>query len=124
MVASIKTNPSKTKRLKEFLESEHGKAAIKLIASGAIPVLKQHLSSKYGDVLDELSEEFRIQGETDIATSIVDKVLEAISSKTINQFETATNLIRVDVESTTKPEEQSESFEEYYSSTTFAINEN
>ncbi|HNC57662.1 MAG TPA: hypothetical protein PLP33_19650 [Leptospiraceae bacterium] len=124
LVASIKTNPSKTKRLKEFLESEHGKAAIKLIASGAIPVLKQHLSSKYGDVLDELSEEFRIQGETDIATSIVDKVLEAISSKTINQFETATNLIRVDVESTTKPEEQSESFEEYYSSTTFAINEN
>lgn len=99
LVASIKTNPSKTKRLKEFLESEHGKAAIKLIASGAIPVLKQHLSSKYSEVLDELSEEFRIQGETDIATSIVDKVISSISSiKLLNSITNEPEQVRVFVE--------------------------
>jgi len=98
LVNSIKSNNS-SRTLNKLLDTTEGRAMIKMAIGGAIPILKQHMLPKYDEVLDELSEEFRIQGETDIATSIVDKVISSISSiKLLNSITNEPEQVRVFVE--------------------------
>lgn len=98
-IHKILSNSIKSNKLKAFLESTEGKAIINLMIGATIPILKQHLSSKYEGILDEISYEFRIQGETEIVSSIVDRLVSSINfSKTVELLDQAENFaVRVDI---------------------------
>jgi len=96
-VQLLVSNSIKENKLKLFLDSSNGRILFKLMIAGIIPILKQHMLPKYGEILDEVSQEFRIQGETEFVTEILDKVINSFIANSSFHLETKER-IRIEIE--------------------------
>lgn len=98
-----------TEKISEFFGSETGKSILMIIISQLLPkflklqTFKKFFTDSQLKVVESISDEFRIQAETDIALVIFNKFESLISSIT-QQFTSVTNkslFLRIDVQSET-----------------------
>jgi hypothetical protein len=78
-----KSKTTKLDSLKNFFNSSKGKIAVKFVSSLIIDTLKFNFDPKYREVLTEISTEFRIQSETDLAIEVIDTVKDVIEQTDI-----------------------------------------
>ena len=108
MTANLKGKQKSTlaKNLVEFFDTEKGKAVLQFFAGVGLPMISAHIPSKYHSILEEVSTEFRIQGETTVmleAINAVQPLVMMATSGVLDAFtagaeeEAATN-IRVHVD--------------------------
>lgn len=92
-------------KLKEFFKTSNGKTLIQLLVSGLIPHVLSHIPEKYREQVSSISDELRIQGETETVMFILDKVSNTISGKIITEFLNKNELVRIDVSNNTNTSE-------------------
>jgi len=92
-------------KLKDFFKTSNGKTLIQLLVSGLIPHVLSHIPEKYREQVSSISDELRIQGETETVMFILDKVSNTISGKIITEFLNKNDLVRIDVSNNTNTSE-------------------
>lgn len=103
IIENLKLQHKKNNRAIEatikFLSSKEGKSVLMVMAGSILPSVKPLLGKKYEDVIDSISAELRISGETEIASSLVDLLGESLSKAFANLdlFEGGTEKLRVEV---------------------------
>jgi len=77
IIGKLLTSKAKGKTKEEiqaFLKSEKGKAVVSVATGMLLPLINNKLPEKYKPIIDEMSVEFRISGETEIASQLADFV--------------------------------------------------
>lgn len=92
-------------KLKDFFNTSSGKAVIQVLVSGILPHVLEHIPEKYREHISSISDELRIQGETEVVMLILDKINVAVSNKIISEFLNKNELVRVDVSNETNKSE-------------------
>jgi hypothetical protein len=106
LVEFLSKKQKKTKsEIEKFFMSENGKIILGFSVGALLPLITNHFPEKYKDVLLELSSEFRIQAETEIALNITETIItpfmhELVSRAGAFQFFSGNNVenIRVTVD--------------------------
>ena len=97
------------KNLVQFFDTEKGRAVLQFFAGVGLPMIASHIPNKYHHILEEVSTEFRVQGETTVmleAIGAVQPLIMMATSGMLDAFrssveeETETN-VRVHVDTVT-----------------------
>lgn len=84
------------KKLDVFFSTENGKAVLQMFTSYMLPQIGNYIPEKYREHLSSISDEFRIQAETQAAISLVDKISHLFETNAVNKFLEANPLVRID----------------------------
>lgn len=75
-----KQNKAKSE-IEKFLASEKGKVVLSMTIGSILPLMTDYFPEKYREVLKEISSEFRLQAETEIALGFTDSVIAPFVSQ-------------------------------------------
>ena len=70
------------KNLVEFFDTEKGRAVLQFFAGVGLPMIAAHIPDKYHHILEEVSTEFRVQGETTVMLEAIGAVQPLIMMAT------------------------------------------
>jgi hypothetical protein len=83
----------------KFLSSKEGKSVLMVTAGSILPTIKPILGTKYEGVIDSISAELRVSGETELASGLVDLLGESLSKafSNLDLFTDGQEKLRVEV---------------------------
>jgi hypothetical protein len=70
-----KQQESIRQQISDMIASNNGRLFIGFVIGMFLPFLKQQLPEKYHELLEEMSQEFRVQSETEVATKLLDSMI-------------------------------------------------
>lgn len=93
MTANLKGKQKSTlaKNLVEFFDTEKGRAVLQFFAGVGLPMISAHIPSKYHSILEEVSTEFRIQGETTVMLEAINAVQPLVMMATSGMLDAFTS---------------------------------
>lgn len=84
------------KKLETFFSTENGKAVLQAFTSVILPQIANHVPEKYRGHLSSMSDEFRIQAESQLVISLLDKATAMFENNAVNKFFEQNQFIRID----------------------------
>jgi hypothetical protein len=84
------------KKLEMFFSTENGKAVLQAFTSVILPQIANHVPEKYREHLSSMSDEFRIQAESQFVISLLDKATAIVENNAINKFLELNQFVRID----------------------------
>lgn len=84
------------KKLEMFFSTENGKAVLQAFTSVILPQIVNHVPEKYRGHLSSMSDEFRIQAESQLVISLLDKVTTMFENNAVNKFLELNQFVRID----------------------------
>lgn len=97
--AKHKKNNAAIEAAIKFLSSKEGKSVLMVMAGSILPTIKPILGTKYESVIDSISAELRVSGETELASGLVDLLGESLSKafSNLDLFTDGQEKLRVEV---------------------------
>ena len=84
------------KKLETFFSTENGKAVLQVFTSVILPQVANHVPEKYRGHLSSMSDEFRIQAESQFVISLLDKATAMFENNAVNKFFEQNQFVRID----------------------------